>query len=337
MFDLDWKAPWLKGFERHGQEVMVLWSSFKSLARALNHHAEKENCFLDSKVHLTPLNEPSLVLSTESGSQSACKGAMKGSIKGSIKGTPFFVAQEALPPGEAYESFIYRTHQVPTRDNLHDFFNALCWFRFPLTKSYLNEQQALAIEALGHVHARGALRDALTLLDENACFVWCEHPLWERLKSHDWLDAFWLERESWSQVRVELFGHALLEKLCAPYKGITAHALRALPLRPIVPIVPIVPNAPHGPNGLNGSNALFMDLTHTHPSPDPLKFADQQLDQAMLDTLRSMPLNKKPFQALPVLGVPGWFRGNEDRSFYEDADVFRPQRKKAQASGDVGA
>ena len=34
-----------------------------------------------------------------------------------------FVPQAALPPGQAYEQFIFDTGQVPTRENLHDFFN----------------------------------------------------------------------------------------------------------------------------------------------------------------------------------------------------------------------
>ena len=36
-----------------------------------------------------------------------------------------FVPQAALPEGEAYEAFIHRSGQVPTRDNLHDAFNGL--------------------------------------------------------------------------------------------------------------------------------------------------------------------------------------------------------------------
>jgi hypothetical protein len=358
MFDLDWQAPWFKGFERHGQEVMVLWSAHKSLSRALNHYAQRENFLLDSKVHLTPSRDPS----------SGCLSGLssEGSLQSALNGIPLFVAQQALPTGEAYESFISRTHHVPTRDNLHDFFNALCWFRFPLTKSYLNEQQALAIEALGHVHARGALRDALTLLDENACFVWCEDVLWERLKSHDWLSAFWLERESWMHVRVELFGHALLEKLCAPYKAITAHAIRALPFVPfdsaetdLTSIALPTSSSTFGPSLAPSLAPSFAPcsapgsapLVALNPTLDPtvspsassqvqklsapskahpLTPTDQHLDQAMLSTLRSLQLSKKPFQALPVLGVPGWFKGNEVRGFYEDPDVFRPRRKKVQ-------
>ena len=43
-----------------------------------------------------------------------------------------FVPQAALPEGRAYEEFIGATGQVPTRDNLHDFFNGLVWQTFPL-------------------------------------------------------------------------------------------------------------------------------------------------------------------------------------------------------------
>lgn len=38
---------------------------------------------------------------------------------------------------------------------------------------------------------------------------------------------------------------------------------------------------------------------------------------------------RKPFAPLPVLGVPGWWPGNEDPAFYDDAAVFRPPRHQA--------
>jgi hypothetical protein len=50
-----------------------------------------------------------------------------------------FVQADAAPPGEAYEAFIFRTAQVPTRDNLHDFYNGLAWLQFPRAKRRLNE------------------------------------------------------------------------------------------------------------------------------------------------------------------------------------------------------
>jgi hypothetical protein len=34
----------------------------------------------------------------------------------------------------------------------------------------------------------------------------------------------------------------------------------------------------------------------------------------------------KPFMALPVLGVPGWWPANEAPGYYEDSRVFRPRR-----------
>jgi len=48
------------------------------------------------------------------------------------RGLPLrFVAQQSLPPDTAYEAHIHQHAQVPTRDNLHDFFNGLAWLRFP--------------------------------------------------------------------------------------------------------------------------------------------------------------------------------------------------------------
>ena len=35
---------------------------------------------------------------------------------------------------------------------------------------------------------------------------------------------------------------------------------------------------------------------------------------------------RKPFLPLPVLGVPGWWPGNQDPDFYDDPAVFRPLR-----------
>ena len=55
------------------------------------------------------------------------------------------VPQAALPEGVAYEAFIADRSSVPTRENLHDFFNGLCWLRFPLTKQRLNQLQAAEI------------------------------------------------------------------------------------------------------------------------------------------------------------------------------------------------
>ncbi len=123
-----------------------------------------------------------------------------------------FIPQAELPAGVAYESHIFATGGVPTREGLHDFFNALCWMRFPATKLVLNRLQARAIEAAGGVQGpRGPLRDALTLFDENAALLQAPEPLWQALLSRDWRSLFVELRPLWSQSTLLLFGYALTE------------------------------------------------------------------------------------------------------------------------------
>ena len=202
------------------------------------------------------------------------------------------VSQDELPSGEAYEAFIYRTHTVPTRNNAHDFFNGLCWLRFPQTKQQLNCLQALAIEKEGVTAKRGVLRDALTLFDENAALLCAPNVLWQALQAQDWTALFVTHREAWKEAHLTLFGHALLEKLLNPYKGITAHVL----------CVPV-------PVDIQASG-------------------DQALDTWLSQHIHENEMQRKPFLPLPVLGVPGWWLANEDTGFYEDPQVFRPQKKQ---------
>lgn len=134
-----------------------------------------------------------------------------------------FVEPEQLAAGEAYEAFIFRTRCCPTRSNAHDFFNGLAWLRFPDEKTRLNELQAAQIATAGIGEVRGAIRDAITLLDENGAFLQAPAPLWDALRVRDWRRLFVHLRPLWNEARVEIFGHALLEKLMAPRKDLTAH------------------------------------------------------------------------------------------------------------------
>ncbi len=196
-----------------------------------------------------------------------------------------FVPQAELPRGEAYEAYIARSACVPTRDNLHDFFNGLAWLAYPALKRRLNELQHLQLAAAApgtqRGAVRGAVRDALTLFDENAA-LWAAPPaLANALRRRDWHALFVTHRNAWAASPPPLlFGHALLEKLVHPRKPITAH-------------VWMVPSdAPH--------------------------------EQGALGSLSADALAGKPFLPLPVLGVPGWWPGNEEPGFYDDAAVFRP-------------
>ncbi|HVZ45384.1 MAG TPA: DUF3025 domain-containing protein [Ramlibacter sp.] len=49
-----------------------------------------------------------------------------------------------------------------------------------------------------------------------------------------------------------------------------------------------------------------------------------ELDAWLADRMKPEALAAKPFTPLPVLGVPGWWPGNADESFYDDPLVFRP-------------
>ena len=219
------------------------------------------------------------------------------------RGLPLtFVAQGALPEGAAYEAFIDATGAVPTRDNLHDFFNALVWLSFPCIKRRLNALQAAQIALAGVGKSRGAARDGATIFDENAALLVVRdappgRALAEALRGHDWRAAFVARRASFGpDAEVCLFGHALMEKLVAPYKAITAHTRVVL-----------------------ADDAFFA-----------LSDAARRtwIDQRVAQDLAANGLSTADFTPLPVLGVPGWWQGQDD-AFYGDATVFRPKRNPA--------
>lgn len=137
-----------------------------------------------------------------------------------------FVPQTDLPEGQAYEDFIFATGQVPTREGLHDFFNALCWMHFPQAKKRLNQLQAREIARAGVGQVRGPVRDAATVFDENALLIQTSDAVWLALTEHRWIDAFVDLRSEWAHTRLWAFGHAALEKAVQPYKSITVHLWR---------------------------------------------------------------------------------------------------------------
>ena len=195
-----------------------------------------------------------------------------------------FVAHADLPSGEAYETFIARRGAVPTRDNLHDFFNGLVWLAQPRLKRRLNELQADQLTLAPVPGARGAVRDALTVFDENAATWQAPARLVDALRRRDWQALFVTHRRAWSDACLTLFGHALMEKLVRPRKAITAHVW-AIPER-------------------------------ADPQTFLLDALEPEALAARVPALRPLPL--------PVLGVPGWWPANDDAAFYRDAAVFRP-------------
>jgi hypothetical protein len=197
-----------------------------------------------------------------------------------------FVSSQELPPAMAYEQYIFETARCPTRENLHDFFNGLCWLQLPLAKKRLNELQAGEIARAGVGGVRGPVRDAITVFDENGALLDAPPAIWEALLTRDWPRLFIDLRPLWAQARIVVFGHALLEKLVEPRKDITAHVWRfQCPAASVAAV-----------------------------------------DRWLAGQFTAGLLAAKPFTPLPVMGIPGWTPENETLSFYDDPLVFRPDR-----------
>ena len=272
--EIDWSQPWFAPWRELGEPTARRALQQQSVAEALNaidHAAKREasagSCDIASAARVNTTHA----------------GLALGDAK-EVK----FVPQANLPEGQAYEDFIFKTAQVPTRDGLHDFFNGLCWHRFPLAKRRLNQLQAAEIDTQGVRATRGPVRDALTLFDENVILMHAPDAVWAALQARDWLKLFVDLRAQWQQVHLVLFGHALVEKLVTPYKSITGHVYRIA-------------------NEVNPHDEVALDAW-------------------LVQDLQPPKLATKPYEPLPVLGIPGWCAANAERAFYEDTTVFRPKR-----------
>jgi hypothetical protein len=244
-----WRAPWLFPYQPLGEQIVQAVMAGATQPQALNAIAASH-----SQTWVQPLVR--------------------------------FVPQSDLPPGMAYERFIFERWQCPTREGLHDFFNGLAWLYFPLTKRRLNHLHVEQIAHTGIAPVRGPARDALTLFDENAALLRAPDALWDALARKDWRAVFGDLRPLWDESWLLLFGHALLEKLVYPRKQVTAHVYRA------------------------------------YPASDSIA----EMDAWLAADLNADKLATKPFAHLPVLGVPHWWSGNEDPAFYDDHSVFRQAR-----------
>lgn len=249
---IDWQAPWLAPLQALGRQVHDRVLGGAGVARALQEVA-------------------------------AAHGLLPGWQ---------FVDQLQLPAGQAYEAFIHRERSIPTRDNLHDFFNGLIWLHWPLLKQWLNALQAAEIERQGVGAQRGRLRDSITVLDENGGLLLAPQALCDALRDKRWQELFVARRVLWAQARFLPIGHALLEKLVQPRKAITAHVI-CVPLGQA-------------------------------PGLASLAEADGWLDHQL--RTQSCNLASKPYLPIPILGIPDWCLQNQNFSFYDDSLVFRAPR-----------
>ncbi|WP_102798693.1 DUF3025 domain-containing protein [Bowmanella denitrificans] len=211
-----------------------------------------------------------------------------------------FVPQHCLDlQSLCYESFIATHSKVPTRQhNWHDFFNALIWRQFPLSKSALNRLHMADIKAHGTLQ-RTPRRNRITHFDEcGVLLVYSDPVIAQLLKDHQWLEAFWQHRSSWGkQVQALIFGHANYEMLLNPYIGLTGKWLGIQ-----------VP-------------ACYFDW----PQWEQLRWVDQHLQHRLAQ--ENCLGEKGVLSPLPLLGVPGWWSDNQQADFYRNSDYFMPKRK----------
>ena len=272
---LSWDAPWFKNYKKLGEQVL-LKTQTNTLVDALN----------------------------------ASRGRLQLA----------FVPQADIDGNFTYESFIHKNRNIPTRENAHDFFNGLSWIEFVATKSAMLSVQAKEItkektkevtKKIAENNAdlftsgktgRGPLRDSMTVFDENGILLCADDQIWEALLAKDWQSLFVKHRHLWSEAKVWLFGHALLEKLLNPRLPITGHVLQL--------------KVPRGLDTLDTLDTLNTVNTVNTVNTD-------SLDAWLSSQVLGINWREKPFSPLPVLGIPGWWSENSEPGFYENKSVFR--------------
>ena len=179
----------------------------------------------------------------------------------------------------------------------HDLFNALVWMTFPTAKAVINARHYESLAA-GQTGNRPPARDALTLFDEEGVVVIStDAGLLALVREFRWKELFWKRREEVrKRMRFLLFGHALYHKALDPFVGMTGKA-----------VLLKVPDA-------------FAQL----PLNSQIAESDRLLAAHVWDRTRLS--HGRELSPLPVLGVPGWWGGNEQENFYENTDYFRPGR-----------
>lgn len=204
--------------------------------------------------------------------------------------------QSQLP----YELHVGELAQIPTRyANWHDYFNALIWAMFPRCKQLLND-----LHRQHWSRVRSPVRDRLTLFDESGALVLCDdESVIDALRGHRWREIFVDNRDDFTaHARVLLFGHGQLEKCLQPYVGMTAQA-----------------------HYLSVS-AELLRMTGAELIQKADECLVSQWSQMFSGLTDNRGTRNDMLSPLPILGLPGWWRDNEQSAFYDKVQYFRPKR-----------
>jgi hypothetical protein len=207
---------------------------------------------------------------------------------------------------ERYEARLHLKGEMVFRDrNWHDLLNVLAWLTFPRAKAALNARHFEALEAqrtAGRAN-RGPAQDALTLFDEGGVIVVsCDDELLGLLRGWRWKELFWSNRTRLRErLRFYMFGHALYEKALRPFVGITGRGIL-----------------------LKTEPALLAQ-----PPGEQLAVLDSRVAATISESGNLTA--PRELAVVPVLGVPGWCPENEQESYYDNTDYFRPARRPGKA------
>ncbi len=203
-----------------------------------------------------------------------------------------FVAQTPalLADGLHYESRIYHTGAIATRENSwHDLFNVLMWLdrrqiKSAINTAYTEDQTPVCLKT------RSRRQYALTHFDEAGAVVVVPDttllPWWDQ---HDWQQLLLHHRPQWqTDVRIVLFGHALLEHFLLPG------------------ILPV-------------AKCLVVQTT-CRDECQILEMIGRAIrtNQALTDPQELRPL--------PLSGCGGWHPESHQAIFFNEAPCFRPLR-----------
>ena len=226
-------------------------------------------------------------------------------------------SKQLLSDGLSFEQRIADRGEISTRvANLHDFYSALMWLRFPKVKLAINAIHLAGIAAHG-TKVRSRHQQAVTHLDEAGAWVVSSAPaLLELIDAHAWHALFFDNRAAWptqnncaksaatgitecaanatQTIEARVFGHAIFELMHAPHKLVAAKVVWVV------------------------ADASYFLLTNFQK--------DALLDTIVADALTSGAASGDPklLSTLPLSGIPGWCAG-QDAEFYATAPCFRPR------------